>query len=174
MSIIICLVERNKRLYIASDKRAIRNGILDDNFQKVFRIKENLFFAMTGIAEVGLQYLDLLRRNITLSIDELISLLNTTLVPTPTVLTIMLCGQKEDGNFFIWQKNNSGVITEGDIGTSNFAFSIGSNQNINTYNNYLEQQLISGVSIEQSIIKTIQFASDIDSTISRKYDFYKL
>jgi len=55
MSIVICAIYKNQNFFIASDRRAIRNGVIDDNYPKIFNIRSGLYFGMTGIAEDGLK-----------------------------------------------------------------------------------------------------------------------
>jgi len=51
MSIVICAVPFCTKLYLASDKRAIRNGKVDDNFQKIFELRKDVYYSITGTAE---------------------------------------------------------------------------------------------------------------------------
>jgi len=54
MSIVISVIEGNKKLYIASDKRGKRRNGVSDDYQKIYQLTEDLYFGMTGIYEAGL------------------------------------------------------------------------------------------------------------------------
>ena len=101
MSIVICVVDKNSRFYMASDLRAIRDGIIYDDYQKVFELKPRVYFGMTGIAEAGHAVLDKLRPLTKLSVDEIIKKTDEIIQYSSTILTVMLAGQNEQGDFFI-------------------------------------------------------------------------
>ncbi len=82
----------------------------------------------------------------------------------------MISGKDEEGNFFIWQKNNSGEVTKADISSDVIAFSISANKNMPIFNQFFTQQLISGIEVENAIANTINMASTIDDTISASYN----
>ena len=78
MSIVICAVPFATKLYLASDKRAIQNGKVSDDFKKIYNLRENTYYSITGIAEPGIWYFDRLKEHPELSIKELIrTLLNS-------------------------------------------------------------------------------------------------
>lgn len=54
MSKVITVLDyTTQRVYMMGDKRAIRRGVINDDYIKVFAIKDNLFLGITGIAEYG-------------------------------------------------------------------------------------------------------------------------
>ena len=171
MSIVICAVPFCTKLYLASDKRAIRNGKVDDNFQKIFELRKDVYYSITGTAEPGIWYFDKLKQHSELSIDELINWCDKDFEthPFPT-LTIMISGKDEEGNFFIWQKNNAGEVKKADISSDVIAFSISANKNMPIFNQFFTQQLVSGNEVENVIANTINMASTIDDTISASYN----
>lgn len=173
MSIVICVVKQNKEFYLASDLRAIRNGITEDNYQKVYEIREKIYFGMTGIAEEGHKILADLQTNSNKTVPKLIEYADSIFQSSPIMLTIMLSGIDENGDYFIWQKNHRGQITNATINSSSIAFSISANHNITAFNNHLSSLISSGVSIEQAIELTIDFASNMDNTISPTFKLIK-
>lgn len=173
MSIVICIVKQNKEFYLASDHRAVRNGIVEDNYQKVYGIKENVYFGMTGIAEEGHKILNELKNYSGNSSRDLILYADSIIHPSAIRLTVMLSGADENGDFFIWQKNHKGEVTNATINDSSIAFSISSNQYINVYNKYLGALLSSGIEIEKAIELTIEIASKMDNTISPTFNLIK-
>ena len=168
MSIVICVIDRKYKIYLASDKRAIKNGIIDDNYQKIYKIRENLYFGMTGIAELGIQILDIIKEFKDLNASTIIKKSSEAIEESQDKLTIMICGKLESGELFCWQKNNSGeeqLIKE----NNDINFSISSNENINIHSKSLEYQ-ITNYGIKKGILNTIEYASTIDDTISKEYD----
>ncbi|QKF72912.1 hypothetical protein AFAEC_0730 [Aliarcobacter faecis] len=51
-------------------------------------------------------------------------------------------------------------------------YNIASTDNIDKFNTYFETKIIEGLNIKDSIINTIKYASNIDKTISEKFDLY--
>lgn len=115
MSIVISLIANNNYLCIASDLRAIRNGEIYDNFQKIYSLRKNVFFAMTGIAEEGLDVLFQLQTMQDQTPLAFIARANELVTPSKEKLAIMLAGKDLSGNFFIWQKNQLGEIRNANI-----------------------------------------------------------
>ena len=142
MSIVICVVKQNRQFYLASDLRAIRNGIAEDKYQKVYEIREKVYFGMTGIAEEGHKILADLQVNSNKTVPELIECADSIFQPSPKMLTIMLSGEDENGDYFIWQKNHHGQITNATINDTSIAFSISTNHNITPFNNHLSSFLV--------------------------------
>lgn len=173
MSIVICIIEKDQNFYLASDLRAIREGKTSDDFQKVFELKSEVYFGMTGIAESGFPILEKLRKENFKTKNEVIHLANKFFQPDPLNLSIMLCGKNEKGGYFCWQKNNTGKIAEIDVRPSNIGFAICSNENVNKFNNHLTLLLGTGESVETAIADTIRFASNTDQTISPAYNIIK-
>ena len=174
MSIIISAVQFNKIFYIASDKRAIRRSVVFDNYQKIYEIRPRIFYAMTGIAEEGLHLLDQIRRLENFPVTDLIAKADEAFTPSSVTLTIIIAGQNESNEFFIWQKNNRGSERRADIRDNNIAFSISANNNLQQFTSHFEKLIHSGVRVEGAIVKTIAYASGIDPSISQVYDMFKL
>lgn len=40
MSIVICIVDRNVEFFMAADQRAKKNGIINDNYEKIYEIRK--------------------------------------------------------------------------------------------------------------------------------------
>jgi 20S proteasome alpha/beta subunit len=154
---------------MAADKRAKKDGIINDNYQKLFKLKEDVYFGMTGIAEKGHKVLKQLMYNTHFSTTELIKLTNSMVKPSQKKLTIMIAGKNEEGNFFIWQKNNEGQTEIANVSVNNIAFSLNTNDNSELFNNHLTSELEAGKSIEEAIINTIKFASEKDDSISKDF-----
>jgi hypothetical protein len=171
MSIVICAVPYCTKLYLASDKRAIRNGKVSDDFKKTYNLRKDVYYSITGTAEPGIWYFDRLKKRPELPINDLISWCDKDFdIHSFPTLTIMISGKDENGNFFIWQKNDSGEVTNADISTNVVAFSISSTKNMPLFNQYFTQQLVNRNSIENTIANTINMASTIDETISSSFD----
>ncbi|MEX2411338.1 MAG: hypothetical protein WD607_08220 [Candidatus Paceibacterota bacterium] len=173
MSIVICVVNQNQKFYLASDLRAIRGGITEDNYQKIYEIKEKVYFGMTGIAEEGHKILANLKANSDKTVSDLIKYTDSIFQQSENMLTIMLSGVDETGKYFIWQKNHQEKITNATINDSSIAFSISSNKNVHSFHNYLNSLISSGINIEQAIEQTIYFASKMDNTISPTFKLIK-
>ncbi|CAG0989690.1 hypothetical protein ANAEL_02221 [Anaerolineales bacterium] len=173
MSIVICTVINNSRLLIGSDHRAIRDGQIYDNYQKIYNLKPTIFFAMTGIAENGLSIFGSLQQMSNQSSADIISAADNLLIPSESKLTIMLAGKSEDGNFFVWQKNNNGQIAVQEITSDKASFSISTTDNIDIIINCF-RGLLSIIPPQIAISETIKFASTIDNTISLNSSVYEL
>ena len=174
MSIVICAIDKNRRFYIASDLRAICAGVVSDDYQKVFELKPRVYFGMTGIAEAGLYVLKYLRTFVDLSTEDLTAKANDIIKPSSTKLAVMLAGQNEEDNFFIWQKNNDGVTTVADVSDSAIAYSISATNKIGEFDAHFCNLVGNKMSLEKAISNTIIFASTIDQTISPTYKMIKL
>lgn len=166
MSIIICVVVRNRQLFIASDRRAIRNGQVSDDFEKVHKIGQDVFFGMTGIAEIGEEVLRQLQTIEHPSSLDLIHRATELVVPSQQKLTIMLAGKDEAGNFFVWQKNNDQDVCNSCINENNIAYSISGGDAVDDRVRPFLLNLLPQVSVPQALSDTIRFASTIDPTIS--------
>ena len=174
MSIVISVIDKNDSLLIASDKRAIKNGIINDNFKKIFEIKDNLYFGMTGIAEDGFIYLAHIKIHKKKVCSQFISICDKLFPILVEKLTTLIVGINEENNYFIWSKNNEGekIMQVGD--TNNILYSISSNANIPEYSEFFKQKLLNGSSIIDSIESTIEYASQIDASISKEYEIIKI
>lgn len=169
MSIVICVVNRNNEFCMAADKRAKKDGIINDNYQKLFKLKEDVYFGMTGIAEEGHKILNKLMYCTYLSPTGLIKFTDLNFQPSNKMLTIMIAGKNEKGDFFIWQKNHKSEIVIADVSADNIAFSLSTNENSELFNNHLSSELNTGKSIEEAILSTIKFASEKDDSISKDF-----
>ena len=174
MSIIISAVEFNKIFYIASDKRAIKSGVVSDDYQKIYEIRPGVFYAMTGIAEVGLHFLEQIRKLENAPLADVIAATDGAFTRSSVTLTIMIAGQNESNEFFIWQKNNMGEKKISDISNDNIAFSIGANKNIQQFASHFETLVRGGVRVEEAIVETIAYASRVDPSISQVYDIFEV
>ena len=171
MSIVICVVKFGRKMYLASDKRAIKDGRVSDDFQKTFQIREKVFYSITGIAEPGIWYLDRLKERYKMSIKDLINWCDIDFVTHSfPKLAILISGKDENGDFFIWSKNDSGESNMADVGFNKIAFTISSNQNILLFNNHFSNAVVAGNSMKDSIASTIRMASSIDKSISPTFD----
>ena len=56
----------------------------------------------------------------------------------------------------------------------NILYSISSNANIPKYSEFFKQKLLNGFSIIDSIESTIEYASQIDASISKEYEIIKI
>ena len=175
MSIVICAVHLNKTMYLASDCRAIKNGITNDDFKKIFEIRPYCYYAITGTAEPGLWFLDRVKkREKARSTKELIRWADKDFEKHgfPT-LTVTIAGKDEKNNFFIWQKNNAGQQNYPEIDNNGVTFSISSNCKIPLFVNHFSE-LVKNLPIDVAMSETIKYASTIDDSISSKYEMYCL
>jgi len=182
MSIVISVIEKNEKLYIASDKRGKRRGIIDNSYQKIYQLSKNLYFGMTGIYEAGLMVLDYIKTCDVNNIDNLIEKTNNFFnssfrTDKPEKLAIIVAGRYNSGNFFIWSKTVQGE-TKFIKGSNNIEFTVSSNKNIKYFSRCLEEQIEKkirlGTGIKDAIIETIEYASKIDSSISKEYELYEI
>ncbi len=178
MSIVISVIERNEHFYIASDKRGIKKGIVRDNYQKIYQLSPGLYFGMTGIYEAGLDFFNCIkehdfndRHN---SIDNINNLFDSFFRrKKPEKLAIMIAGRDNSGNFFIWQETIQGQ-TEHIKGSDKIELAISTNDKGEIYREYFTEQIILRINVKDAIIKTIKYASQIDSSISKEYELYEI
>lgn len=104
MSIVISVIEKNEKVYIASDKRAIKNGQINDNYQKIY-------FVMTGIEEDWLFQLAHIKLYKKKESSKLIKICDNLSLKKFEKLAISMVGINENKNCFIWQKNNQDLKT---------------------------------------------------------------
>ncbi|WP_025161851.1 hypothetical protein [Paraclostridium bifermentans] len=173
MSIVICVIDKNDKLYLASDKRAVRNGVVDDDYKKIYKIKNNVYFGMTGIAEEGLKVLSNIEKFKYKSVYEIIENVSSIIDISDINLTVMISGKDESGDLFCWQKNNSGETSLIKGNSEEIKFAISSNDDISIFSEKLQMEIIDS-GINQGIINTIEYASSINSYISRNYDLIHL
>jgi len=178
MSIIISVIERDKKLYIASDKRGTRKGKVRDDYQKIFQLDEGLYFGMVGIAEAGLGILSFIRENYAgdrYSLIEKVDAFFESCFRTakPEKLAIVLAGKGSDGDFFIWQKNIQGEVKmTKSLGMIDFA--INSNDKGAIFVKYFQSKIVFAPNVKNAIIETIEYASTIDPSISKEYELYEI
>ncbi len=85
----------------------------------------------------------------------------------------MIAGRDNNGDFFVWQKNIQGE-TKFIKGSEKIEFAISSNDKIEIFGEYFKKQITSGLSVRDAIIRTIEHASKIDSSISKEYELYEI
>jgi hypothetical protein len=175
MSIVITIVDQNKDFYIASDKRAKKNNRVDDNFKKIYKLSDNIFFGMTGIAEYGLVLFEIIKDRVNLPIKEFLAEVDKAFPIIPHMLTVVITGLDENKNYFIWAKNNVGEIDQPEILSENVTYTINSNDNHELFSKYFVKSLSDyHLCIQYSIADTIKYASSIDDSISPSYELYML
>ena len=178
MSIVISVIEENKKLYIASDKRGKRRNGVSDDYQKIYQLAEDLYFGMTGIYEAGLHVWNYIKEYDVSDRHRLIKKINVCFdscfkKDKPEKLAIMIAGRDNNGDFFVWQKNIQGE-TKFIKGSENIELAISSNDKIEIFGEYFKKQKTSGLSVRDTIIRTIEHASKIDSSISKEYELYEI
>jgi hypothetical protein len=178
MSIVISVIEKNKKFYIASDKRGKRVDIIKDNYKKIYQLSKELYFGMTGIYEAGLSFFEHIKNFDTKNIDSLIenidySFDNFFKNDKPEKLAIMIGGKDNSGGFFIWLKNIQGE-TKFIKGSGNIEYAVISNDKIEIFSKYFKEQIELRMSVRNAIIETIAYASRIDSSISKTYELRNL
>lgn len=174
MSIVICTVFKNEKMFIASDKRAIRNGIKNEDYKKIYQVNPSIFFWMTGVAEEGHKILNYINSFDNQDTQFLIDKVDDFFHPTDLTLTISLGGKDKNNNYFVWQKNNSGKIINQYINPNELHYFISSNDDRNIFSAYFEKRLILGINLAQSIRDTIIYASTIDASVNDVIDFYEI
>lgn len=180
MSIVISVIEKNRKLYIASDKRGIKKGVARDDYQKIHRLSEDLYFGMTGIYEAGLEFFNFIKEYATNDKYRLISNISKSFdsffrTDKPEKLAIIVAGRCDSRNFFIWTKNIQGETEFIKGSTEKFGIVVSANDKIEIFRRQLLEELIrSELNVKDAIIKTIEYASEIDSTISKEHDLYEI
>ena len=180
MSIVISVIDKNKKFYIASDKRGKRNGVINDNYKKIYPLSKNCYFGMTGTYEAGLDILNLIKK---IEWNDRIDLIKGSLLCFDSYcidkklqkMTMVIAGKDEEG-FFILQRNINGGKMDVKIseGSKNIEYALNASDSIDELKKHLEDKIISGQAIRDSIIETIKYASTIDDSISEKYDLYEI
>jgi hypothetical protein len=176
MSIVICAIKNNREFVIAADKRAINNGVIRDDQKKILQLRPGIFYGMTGRAQIGQQFFDLmLKPKSDLNSKDILSFVDNEFTPMPEKLTMTIAGRDEESNLFIWQKNNEGIIKYPQVGEGLLTCSIASNENTPIWEDYFLMQC-QFVSLEEAAILTIHYAAEKDKnkTISREYDLYRM
>lgn len=175
MSLVIGVVDHNRLLYVASDRRmTIPPGIVCDDCRKVYRIRPRVFFGMTGTLESGLRVLERIRKLRKVPLADLLKETDRAVTSIGDKLSVMIAGQNDSGEFFIWQENNQGEKKLADISHDCIAFSLSSTENTDKFASYLNQLFDKDVPVEEAIKRTMAYASKIDRSISPTYDLFKL
>lgn len=170
MSIVINAVLNNEILLIASDLRAVKKGVVQDNFKKIFKIRPYCFYSITGIAEAGIWFLDRVKKNSGLTIADLLKWADVDFNHHKfPALTITFSGKDEQGNFFIWQKNNSGQKHMPIIEPSGLTYTLSANDNILILAKRFEE-FVSKLPLNEAISRTIEYAATIDTSISKEHE----
>ncbi len=176
MSIVICAIKNNSEFVIAADKRAINNGDIRDNHNKILELRPGIFYGMTGLAQIGQQFFDLmLKPRAHLNSKDILSFVDSEFKPMSKQLTMTLAGRDEEGDFFLWQKNHEGIINYPQVRDDLLVLSIASNENTHIWENYFLMQC-QFVQLEEAVILTIRYAAenDKDRTISQEYDLFRM
>lgn len=171
MSIIIGVISKNNQLFLGADTRAILpSDKIDDDYDKIFKIRPDLYFGITGIAEYGLAIKDrlLMLPDINqLFIVEIIQYLDSIYTDKHSHSTVLLSGRLETNQAFIWNKNTLGenrLIKSDGLDT---LYSINSNDNTEFFEKRFVQEVgQTNFDFIMSIRNTIEYASTIDHTIS--------
>ena len=174
MSIFICAVYKNSKMCLASGKRAIENGIVNNNFNKILMLRPKIYYSMTGTAGPGLWFFDRLGEMsdlLDLDVKELLEWIEKDFpIHGFPKLEIVLAGKDEENNFFIFTINSECKIDRPLITSENLAYAVSSNNNIPLFSRYFEDMLKQSPSIESAMSATIQYASTVDHSISKKFD----
>lgn len=178
MSIIIGILTSTEKLIIASDKRVIihHKNIVDDNYQKVFKLRNNLYLGITGKAEYGIiiknRIIEFQKEK---TISEIIEFTNLIYKQNHLKSTIMITGRFENKKLFIWSKNTDGELTFAESEKGLIKYSINTTDNIDLITRMFKHEIENTKSnYDLTIKRTIEFASTIDKTISKNYDLILL
>jgi len=173
MSINIIVINQNAELIMAADKRAIKNGVISDDYNKIYKINDQLYYLMAGIAEYGLFMLNKINKYKNLDIDALINFTDQNFKSSLNKLTITLCGKKNN-DYFIWQKNNEGKINNPNVSDKKIIYALATNNKIQDFVKIFHGTLTESGDIVKAIDTTILYASNVDHTISQQYDLIKV
>lgn len=174
MSIIISAMYQDFG-FIASDKRlSYLDGRYEDNFKKIYQIgNKKLYCGITGVTDYVFDLYDQINKFSENNIDYILEKADEIIQISGIKATITLIGTDETNKFFIWSKNNAGEkIYKKEPINGDLIYNIASTDNIDKFNTYFETKIIEGLNIKDSIINTIKYASNIDKTISEKFDLY--
>ena len=154
--------------------------MVSDNYRKIYPIKENLYFGITGIYEKGLDILNLIKRikwdsRIELVKKSLSCFDNYCICRKLQKMTMVIAGKDEEG-LFILQRNILGDELDVNFieGSEGIKFAFNGPDNTKDLEKYLKDKIISGQTVKNSIIETIGYASTVNNSISREYDFYEI
>jgi 20S proteasome alpha/beta subunit len=176
LSIVICVIDRAEKLYLAADKRESEgnSGKFNDNFQKIVKINEYLYLGMTGFVSEANRVSEALKQknsSSTYTVKELVAYADSLIYPSEKMLTITLAGADDEGIPFVWQKNNDGNISIPEVRAELVTTAVATNENIDRANNYLTRRLTENrLDVEKSIDETIRYVADADKSVSPTYD----
>jgi len=170
------ILTQDNHLILVADKRAKKDGIINDNFSKIFYLRENLYFGITGIAEYGLEVKDLLQPQLNCSTEEIIRFADSIYTINETSSTIMIFGKLLNNRAFVWSKNSKGKVTYTETSIGNISFTINTSINIKLIESKFIEEIKSSkvVNYELAIKNTFEYASIIDSSISSAYEVFKI
>ena len=175
MSLVFGILTHNNCLILAADKRAKKDGIIDDNFTKVFCLRENLYFGITGIAEYGLAVKDILQPHVNSPIEEFINFANSIYIPNNTSSSIMICGRHTNNVAFIWSKNTKGEVTYMETLAEGIQWTINTSINLKLIDLKFGSEIqSSNIDYDIAIKKTFEYAATIDDSISSTYEVFKI
>jgi len=152
--------------------------VVKDNYQKIYPLAEDLYFAMTGVYEAGLEVLKAIKGYDVNDRDSFVENVGNFFdfffrANKPEKLTILIAGRNNNRNFFIWQRNIKGD-TNVVNGSKNIEYAISSNDKMKDFGEYLENQIKLGLNCKDAMIKTIEYASKINSSISKEYELHEI
>lgn len=175
MSLVMGILTHDNHLILVADKRAKKDGIINDNFSKIFCLRENLYFGITGIAEYGLAVKDVLEPYLNCSIEEIIRFADSIYTTNETSSTIMICGKKPNNISFVWSKNSKGEVVYMETSIGNVSYTINTSINIKLIDlKFIEEIKSSSVDYDLAIKNTFEYASTIDNSISSTYELFKI
>lgn len=178
MSIVISILTQNG-VYIFGDKKITLhlNGFpIQHSFitTKVFQLNDSLLCGITGDASFGNSIVEKLKDNINEKPSAMIDIIKNFNGKLNNHSTFILSGKYDNGSYFHY-----GYKTEGKKSNLEFKSSclIAFNNDNQDYplSDFYYDKIDEGFNIEDSCIKTIKYASEIDSeNISEEYDFFKI
>ncbi len=175
MSIIITVLNftSGEMLMVGDTRATTKNKITDevisvnDNYKKIFKITDSVFFGSTGDAREGKILYDKLIQSELKKPSEIIQYAqNITDLAIKDNSTFIISGCYDDGKLFFWHResNRTPEFIKDD---SDLRYFIHTHKLI--LNDFFEDQIKRSLNILNSIIKTIDFAATHDETICRNY-----
>jgi len=173
MSLVLGILTQDNRMILAADKRAIKNGIVNDDFTKIFRLRDDLYFGMTGIAEYGLVVKSKLELHLNMTVKEIIDFADSIYTPNLFDSAIMICGRLQNHVGFIWTKNTENDCTyiETLEGDTQYSILTATNSNL-IASRFVKELKLSNFNCNLAINNTFKYASQIDDSISSIYEVF--
>lgn len=180
MSIVICVIDNNKELYLASDLRREMDGVFTDDCNKIFEIRDSLYIGFTGALEPGLTFLKYIKEIYgNASVSKLMQIVDREF-PNAVIIssykegcTATLAGRDDNYNLFIFTKESNGAskLFVGSPETISFSVTSDSNEVTEKLKSKIEE--IDKITGQQgrflkAIKDTIAFASEKDDFISKE------